>query len=106
MTERQDIERVQKGALHIILGDKYDSYRNALKATNLETLETRRDRLCLKFGKKAEKNSKHKNWFKVKHRTLTRQEVTKYFKTIARTGRLKKSPIPHITELLNKHYQK
>ena len=95
MTERQDIERVQKVALHIILGDKYDSYRNALKATNLETLETRRDRLCLKFGKKAEKNSKHKNWFKLKHRTLTRQEGAKYCKTIARTGRLKKSPITY-----------
>ena len=54
MTERQDIERVHKGAPHIILADKYDSYRNALKVTNLETLETRRDRLCLK-------NSKHKN---------------------------------------------
>jgi hypothetical protein len=26
--------------------------------------EYRRDKLCLKFGKQAEKNSKHKNWFK------------------------------------------
>ena len=106
MTERQDIERVHKGAPHIILGDKYDSYRNALKVTNLETLETRRDRLSLKFGRKAEKNSKHQNWFKLKHRRYTRQEDTKYCKTIARTGRLKKSPLHHITELLKKHYQK
>ena len=58
MTERQDIERVQKVGLHIILGDKYVSYRNALKSTDLQTLEARRDKLCLKFVKKAEKNGK------------------------------------------------
>ena len=35
--ERQYIERVQKVALHIIMGDQYESYSNALKQTNLET---------------------------------------------------------------------
>ena len=106
MSDKLDIERVQKVGLHIILGDNYMSYRNALEVTNLETLETRRNRLCLKFGKKAEKNGKFKKWFKPKPSTSTRQEDTKYWKTLARTGRLKKSPIPHITDLLNAHYQK
>ena len=104
--ERQDIERVQKVGLLIILGDQYESYRNALQATNLESLETRRDKLCLKFGKKAESNAKHKNWFKLRPTVPTRQEDTKYRSTVARTGRLKKSPIPHLTDLLNIHYQK
>ena len=53
--ERQDIERTQKGALHIILGDQYGDYRNALQMTNLESLEDRRTKLCTKFAKKAEK---------------------------------------------------
>ena len=106
MSDKLDIERVQKVGLHIILGDNYMSYRNALEVTNLETLETRRNRLCLKFEKKAEKNDKFKKWFKPKPSTSTRQEDTKYWKTLARTGRLKKSPIPHITDLLNAHYQK
>ena len=43
--ERLEIERVQKGALHLILGDKYVNYKNALELTNLETLEDRRNKL-------------------------------------------------------------
>ena len=106
VVERQDIERVQKVGLHIILGDQYENYGNALKLTNLETLEARRHKLCLKFGKKAEKNEKHKNWFKLKPKVNTRQGAEKYWNAVARTNRLKKSPISHITSLLNQHYQK
>ena len=104
--DRQDIERVQKVALHIILGDQYISYRNALNVTNLVTLDARRDKLCLNFAKKAEKNIKHKNWFKPKQNVYTRQADSKYCSTLARTNRLKKSPISHLTNLLNEHYQK
>ena len=106
LVERQDIERVQKMALHIILGDQYESYRNALNMTNLVTLDARRDKLCLKFAKKAEKNIKHKNWFKPKPKVNTRQVDSKYCSTLARTNRLMKSPISHLTTLLNEHYQK
>ena len=99
--ERQDIERVQKVALHIILGEQYESYSNALILTNLKTLEARRDKLCIKFVKKAEKHEKHKMWFKPKSKVNTRQSDDKYWKTIARTTRLKQSPIAHLTNLLN-----
>ena len=57
------IERVQKCALLIILGDKYESYKNALLTTHLETLEKRREILTLKFAKKAIKHKKFKEWF-------------------------------------------
>ena len=53
--EVTDIERVQKVALHIILGNRYENYRNALEMTDLETLETRRTKLCLKFAKNQRK---------------------------------------------------
>ena len=43
--ERLEIERVQKGSLHLILGEKYVNYKNALELTNLETLEDRRNKL-------------------------------------------------------------
>ena len=39
------IERVQKAALHIILGDNYVSYRTALQSCNLTSLESRREKL-------------------------------------------------------------
>ena len=103
--ERCDIERVQKVAIHIILGDKYDSYEKALELTSMETLEIRRNKLCLKFAKKAEKNVKHMNWFKKRPKTSTRLDNPKYWSVIARTERLKNSPIPCITDLLNKHYR-
>ena len=82
VVERQDIERVQKVGLHLILGDQYENYGNALKLTNLETLEARRHKLCLKFGKKAEKNENHKNWFKLKPIVNTRQGDEKYWNGI------------------------
>ena len=56
MEERQDIERVQKVALQVILVNGFENYRNALKTAYLET---RSDVLNNKI--KAEKNVKHKN---------------------------------------------
>ena len=105
--DRNDIERVQKAAHHIILGDKYVSYRTALKQTGLQTLEARREKLCLKFAKKAVKHPKHKNWFKVRKKAQnTRQKQTKYCEVIANKGRYKKSPISYLTSLLNTTKQK
>ena len=73
--EKQDIERTQKWALHIILGVQYGDYRNALNMTKLESLEVRRTKLCVKFAKKAEKNEKHQRWFKPNPNINTRQAV-------------------------------
>ena len=100
--ERADIERVQKGALFTILGDKYCNFKNALKLASLETLDKRRDKLCSKFAKKTEKNEKHKNWFKPKPKITTRQNDQKYWPVVARTDRLKTSPISHLTSVLNR----
>ena len=68
--------------------------------TNLESLEVRRTKLCVKFGKKAEKNKKHKHWFKPKPKINTRQADLKYWKTVM------DSPICYLTKLLNSHYKK
>ena len=105
-TERANIERVQKGALYTIFGDNYGSYKNGLKLANLNTLEARRDKLCSKFAKKAENNTKHKNWFKPKPKICTRQSDVKYCKVIARTHRFKNSPICHLTSVLNNDKKK
>ena len=47
-----NLERVQKSALKVILGEKYVSYDNALKVLGLQSLKERRAELCLKFAKK------------------------------------------------------
>ena len=101
--ERNEIERVQKATHHIVLGDQYLSYRSALKHTGMDTLEARTSKLCLKFAKKAEKNPKHKKWFKPSHKsTNTRQKLPKYCPVFANKGRYEKSPISYLTNLLNK----
>ena len=52
------IERFQKMSLHIILGEKYRNYETAMRKLGLETLESRRAKVCFTFAKKAEKNIK------------------------------------------------
>ena len=62
--EKRDIERVQRCACNIILGSEYQSYNSVLGTLGLETLESRRIKLTLKFGLKSEKHIKFQNWFK------------------------------------------
>ena len=54
--DKDNIERVQKNALRIILKKSYINYENALDKLNLETLENIRLMLSLRFAKKCEKN--------------------------------------------------
>ena len=92
------MERVQKSAFHIVLADEYISYKNALKSLNMENLESRRNKLCLKFSKKAEK---HRKWFKLDdHPVNTRKEKLKYCEVKARLNRFKKSPLSFLADLL------
>ena len=45
---KSDLERVQKTAFKIILGEKYKTYKHALNFLELESLNDRRKTLCLK----------------------------------------------------------
>ena len=59
----EDIERVQKVALKIILKEKYKTYENALNKLDLNTLKDRREDLCLNFTRKCLKSEKMKMLF-------------------------------------------
>ena len=107
MEERTNLERIQKSAAHIILGEDYLSYKCAPKALNLDSLENRRDKLCLNFVRKAEKHQKFQKWFKPRVcNQNTRQEKTKYFPVKAKHSRLDKSPISVLTMILNKYHRR
>ena len=104
--EKQTIERVQKCACHIILGSEYLSYRSALRSLNLETLESRRVKLTLKFGLKSEKHEKFKKWFTPATKAYsTRLEKFKYCSVRAKHTRFQKSPLSFLTKLLNMHHR-
>ena len=108
--EKLDIERVQKSACHIILGDSYISYRSSLKSLNLDPLTLRRDKLSLKFAIKAEKHPKHKKWFKLNsnysHTRNSNAKFVKYKEIYAKHSRFQKSPLGFLTGLLNDKYSK
>ena len=61
--EVKQIERVQKCALSIVLGDKYTCYDEAREKLGIERLSDRRKQLCENFAKKAARSGKFKNWF-------------------------------------------
>ena len=48
-----DLERVQKCALRVILGEKYLNYKNALEIMKLDTLEKRREHCVLNLQNSA-----------------------------------------------------
>ena len=57
------LERVQKSAIRIILGNSYKSYEEGLAKLNIQTLEERREALCLNFARKCLTNEKLKSMF-------------------------------------------
>ena len=106
LAEQNDIERVQRSVAYIILGDNYLSYKDALKYLGLDSLKNRRDKLCLKFGRKAEKHEKFSKWFKpAVYKRFTRQAKLKYCGVVAKHTRFEKSPLSFLTRMLNKFYK-
>ena len=114
LEETYQIERVQKCALHVILGEHYLSYEQATSTLGVETLTERRNKLCLNFAIRAEKHVKYSNWFHpteeyvpptIKTRGNENPPApTKYTPVPYRTDRYRDSPIPFLTQLLNLHH--
>ena len=104
----QDLERVQKNSLKIILQEDYISYSNALEITGISTLFERRTRLCLKFAKSCLKSFEMKKIFPLNHTSNSMEtRFRETFKVLhARTERLKNSAIPYMQRLLNSAVKK
>ena len=100
-----DLERVQKSAIKVILGNEYKSYNESLLKLDMESLEDRRETLCLKFAQKCLKNPKTKNIFPENERihNMQTRNPEKYVVQHANTERLKKSAIIFMQNLLNKN---
>ena len=57
------LERIQKVALKIILGENYDSYNDACKIFSLEKLSERRVRLCSRYAAKLFLSDRRRQFF-------------------------------------------
>ena len=100
-----NLERVQKSALKIILGEKYVNYTNALKVLKLQSLKERREELCLKFAKKCLMVPKLKRMFPRSHHNheMEKRRPEAFLVKRGLTERLRRSAIPHMQRLLNEH---
>ena len=96
----QDIERVQKTFLRIVLGQEYQSYDNALEILKMDTLVSRRKKLCETFAVRAANDPKFSKWFKINDNQLA-TNTERFCTPEARLNRYRTSPIPYLTRLLN-----
>ena len=99
-----DLERVQKAALRIILNNKYINYNDALEKLDLETLEERRNFLCLKFSKNSHNSEKTQKMFPLNKKKQNTIKGEKFKVKFARTERYRKSSIPYMQNLLNQYH--
>ena len=88
--QSDQLERVQKRALRIILGSDYICYENALKKCNIITLKVRRKDISLKFAKDLYNSECFKDWLPVKIKDKVQYSL-----------RYKNSEIPYFVQLLN-----
>ena len=100
---RNKLERVQKSALRIIMGSKYTHYSDALEQLNLQTLDERRESLCVKFAKKCLETEKLKRMFPLnkKMHNMEKRENERYLVTKSFTERHRRSALPNMQRILN-----
>ena len=98
-----DLERVQKCALRIILGKSFDNYEDALMKADLEPLKDRREALSKKLAVKSLENPKTKNIFPIRDKVhvMEKRNQEPFEVSFANTERFKRSSIPYMQRILN-----
>ena len=91
--------------MKIILNGSYKSYEQSLAQLDLQSLNERREMLCLNFALKCVKNEKMKHMFPISEKThiMPTRDENKYNVYHANTGRLQKSSIIYMQKLLNQN---
>ena len=104
---RKDLERVQKTAIKVILGSNYTTYNEGLKILKIQSLNDRREALCLKFAKKCLENEKVKGLFPLRKlkNCMEIRKMNKFRMIKANTKRYEQSAIPYMRRILNKDWK-
>ena len=104
LADRQDLERIQKAALKVILGKDYDGYEKSLEVLNMESLNQRRESMALKFVKNGLKNHNFSKLFPLRklNHGMSKRRGERYHVNISKTKRCKDSAVPYLQGLLNK----
>ena len=90
------------------MGLRYTNYSDALTKLNLQTLDERRENLCLKFAKKCLIVDKFKKMFplNVNSHNMKKRNHERYRVSKSLTERHKLSAIPYMQRLLNESDRK
>ena len=109
---KDNLERMQKCFVKLIYPKKYKteddkSYTDLLLELNLQTLENRRENLCLKFAKDGIKFNKLKDLFpeNINDHIMETRHQEKFKILHANTNRFKNSSIPYMQRLLNNEFK-
>ena len=107
LSQVDDLERVQRTCLKVILGLSYTNYELALDHCGLETLFERREKRCLTFGLRCLKHPKHKLMFPANevNETNALRNPSRFKVNFARTTAYQHSAIPYIQNMLNKYFK-
>ena len=97
----QLLEFQQKRALAIILGSKYQSYKNAVSLTSLPRLDTLRGEACLRWATKAQGNPLHADLFPLNPSEVETRWRPKYKEYKCRTDKFYRSAVPSMIRALN-----
>ena len=100
---KDDLERVQKCSLKLVLKGKFQNYQNALNRLELLSLDERRQNLSRKFAIKNLNCDKMETYFQdnLKTHIMKTRHPEQHNVTFAHTQRLKDSPIIYMQGLLN-----
>ena len=108
--ERKDIDRVAKVGLRIIFGEAYCGFENCLLSAKMLRPTEQLAKMTSRFAAKNVSHNKFSQWFEPATRktinTRSTKNIQKYKSVPARTARYAKSPIPYMTQMLNKQTNK
>ena len=107
-SDTKDIERVQKAAVRVIMGNKYQGYEQALKFLKLDSLKERRVKMALTFAKRSLKLEHFSKLFPLNesNHLMSMRSSERYVISYSNTQRRERSAIPFLQRLLNDDYAK
>ena len=106
-SEINDLVKIQKIALRIILGAQYKSYKSARNFFKIDPLSIRRSKLSTQFAIKLYKSDKSDRFFKhVNKAVKTRTDQPLVIENFCNTTKAYNAPHNYLTRLVNQNKSK
>ena len=106
--DTKDIERIQKAAVRIFMGNRYQGYEEALKFLKLDSLKERRVKMALNFAKRALKLEHFSKLLPLNesNHVMRKRNPERFVVNGSNTERHRRSAVPFLQRLLNQDYKK